>query len=258
MALTKNRYCYVDFRDQQPGPLFAQTTNAIATAADNQIDYQWIDTATGPHYFEHIQTAANTALQFITAAAGWTVPTDGVDGEGIEITQGVLASRTPMSFVTGTDAFFIQVGMLVDLIASEDVYGCGFRKLGAYVDITTPALVASVYDDKAYIGVNDNAGNLVTVTSIGGTDITTELAATAVANATYLYLRVEVSKARAATYKIGQSTVSAAAAKTALAADASAVAMTFTNALTLVPYMPFVSTGTLVDVDLIEYECGLL
>ena len=51
MALVKDRYTYVDFRDAHAVPLFAKTTNAIATAADNQEDYMWVD---GKHYFEHI------------------------------------------------------------------------------------------------------------------------------------------------------------------------------------------------------------
>lgn len=255
MALTKNRYCYVDFRDEPAVPLFAKTTNAVATAADNQEDYMWLS---GGRYFEHVQTGQNDALQYITAAAGWTIPCDGTDGDGVEITQGMLASRTPMRFVTGTDAFFIEVGMLVDTIAAQDVYGCGFRNINAYVDITTPALVASVYDDKVYFGVNDNSGNLVTVTSLGGSDTTTEMTSADVENATYVVLRVEVSSARAVTYKIGQSTTSLAAAQTAKAADASAVAATLTTAITMVPYIPLVSTGTLANVDLITYECGLL
>ena len=206
--------------------------------------------------FEHIQTGANAAIQFISAAAGWTVPVDGADADGIEMNHGVIAGRD-LSFTVGTDpAFFIQVTMLVDLIASQDVYGVGFRKQGVNVDITTPSLMASVYDDKAIIGVNDNAGNLVTITSIGGTDTTTELAHAVLANATWLSMRVNVSGAGAVTYTLGTSLVSAAAAKTALAADASAVAMTITDGIILTPYMPFVSTGTLCDIDLVEYEVG--
>lgn len=259
MALVKDRYTYVDFRDAHAVPLFAKTTNAIATAADDQEDYMWVN---GKDYFEHKQTGQNDALQYIVAAAGWTIPCDGADGDGVEITQGMLANVSKMRFTTGVtddpgDAFFIQVGMLVDTIAAQDVYGCGFRKIGAYVDITTPSLLASVYDDKAFIGVNDNSGNLVTITSIAGTDTTTELTAADVENATYVYLRVNVSSAGAVTYLIGQSTSSAAAAKAAMAADASAVAMTFADNTVVVPYFPLVSTGTLCNIDLIEWECGL-
>ena len=45
-------------------------------------------------------------------------------------------------------------------------------------------------------------------------------------------------------------------AKTAAAAPAGAVAMTVTDAIILTPYFPIVSTGTLADVDLIEWDVG--
>lgn len=251
-VVTPRKYCYVDFTTTPPVPLFAQTTNAVATAADNQIDHFTVK----GQYFEHIQTGANAAIQYITAAAGWTIPCDGTDGDAVEITNGVMATRD-LSFTVGTDpAFFVAAGFLVDTIAAQDVYGVGFRKQGSYVDITTPSLAASVYDDKALIYVRDASGDWATTTSIGGSDTTTDITSTACANATYCYLKVLVSAAGVVTYLIGQSLTSFAAAKAAAAAPAGAVAMTVTSAIILTPYFPLVSTGTLCDVDLIEWEVG--
>lgn len=243
---------YVDFTKEAPVPLFAQTTNAIATAADNQIDHMMIN----GQYFEHIQTGANTAIQYITALAGWTIPCDGTDSDAIEITNGVMAGRD-LSFTVGTDpAFYFACGFLVDTIAAQDVYGAGFRKQGAYVDITTPSLANTVYDDKAILQVIDAAGDWRTTTSIGGSDTQTDVTATACANATYCYIRTNITLAGAVSFLLGQSTVSYAAAKAAAAAPAGAVAATMTAGIIMVPYFPLVNTGTLSDIDLIEWDVG--
>ena len=243
---------YVDFTKTRPVPLFAQTTNAIATASDNQIDHCTVK----GQYFEHIQTGANSAIQYITALAGWTIPCDGTDGDAVEITNGVMAGRD-VSFTVGTDpAFYFACGFLVDTIAAQDVYGCGFRKQGAYVDITTPSLANTVYDDKAVIQVVDASGDWQTTTSISGSDTQTNITSTACANATYVYLKVLISGAGAVTYQIGQSLTSYAVAKAAAAAPAGAVAATMTTGIIMVPYFPLVSTGTLCDIDLIEWDVG--
>jgi hypothetical protein len=250
--VAKRKYCYVDFTQAPGSPLFAQTTNAIATAADNQVDYCYVN----GQYFEHIQTGANTALQYVTSADGWLIPLDGTDGDGVEITNGILASRD-LSFTVGTDpAFFWACGFYVGTIAAQDVYGGGFRKQGSYVDITTPSLMNTVYDDKAAIYVMDAAGDWRTTTSTGGTDTQTNITTTACADATYVYLKVLVSAAGAVTYLIGQSLTSFAAAKAAAAAPAGAVAATLTAALVMTPYFAHVSTGTAGDIKLIEWEVG--
>jgi hypothetical protein len=251
MAVRKR--VYIDFRQEPGAVLCALTTNAIATAADNQVDH--CRTKKG-YYLEHIQTGANTALQYITALAGWTIPCDGTDGDGVEITNGILAGRD-LSFTVGTDpAFYVAFGYLVDTIAAQDVYGGGFRKQGAYVDITTPSLMNTVYDDKAALYVMDAAGDWRTTTSIGGTDTQTDITSTACANATYVYQKVKISAAGAVTFELGQSTTSYAAAKAAAAAPAGAVAATLTSGIILTPYFALVSTGTLADVDLIEWDAG--
>lgn len=255
MALTKNKYTYIDFTQEKAVPLFAKTTNAIATAADNQEDYCWIGCKT---YWEHIQTGQNDAIQYAVSANGWTPPVDNADADGIEMTEGMLAS-TPKSFTVGTDpAFFVKLVFKLTTRANLDVMGVGFRKQGAYVDITTPALAASVYDDKALLMINSNAGNLVTVTSIGGTDTTTELAHADIADgARWVGMKVLVSAAGAVTYTLGTSATSAAAAEAAMAADANAVAMTITSGIIVVPYIPLVATGAGAhDFVLVSYECG--
>lgn len=252
MTISKRKYCYVDFTQEAGRPLFALTTNAIATAADNQVDYCYINN----NRFEHIQTGQNDALQYITAATGWTIPVDGTDGDGVEITNGILAARD-LSFTVGTDpAFFVAFGYYVGTVAAQDVYGGGFRKQGAYVDITTPSLMNTVYDDKAALYVMDNAGDWRTTTSTSGTDTQTDITTTACDDATWVYQKVLISAAGAVTYQIGQSTTSFAAAKAAAAAPAGAVAATIADEIILTPYFVTVSTGTIGDIELVEWEAG--
>lgn len=256
MALQKKKYTYVDFRDEPGVPIFAKATNAIATAADNQEDYFRVN----GHYFEWIQTGASTALMPTVAATGWTLPIDNTDGEGLEITQGMLANQAPMRFTTGTDAFFIEFVLYVGTVTTQDVIGGGFRELGAYTDITTPALMNSVYDSKLAVYTNDNAGTLQCTSSVNNVDTQTALAHAAIAPATWMAVRVAVTAARAGTIQIGTSLASAAAAKAALAADANQAAVTVENAQTWVPYLVVVNTGAIgvSDVQLVTYECGLL
>jgi hypothetical protein len=245
MSLTKNRYTYVDFRDEEGVPLFAKTTNAIATAVDTQEDYMRVN----GQYFEHIQTGANAALQYVTSSAGWKLPLDNTDGDGIEITQGMLASRTPMKFTAGTDAFFIRVKAVVTTLANIDCFWVGFRELGSYVAITTPATMASVYDEKAIICVNTNAGAVKSITSIGGSDVTTTATNTPIVTATEFDWAVYVAKSGAVTYKIS------GAADALLAA---ATQVTFTANDVFVPTVGCVATGAgAPNVVLVSYECGL-
>lgn len=252
--MAERKRAYIDFTREKGCPLFALTTNAVATAADNQVDYCYSKQGT---YLEHIQTGQNDALQYVASAAGWAIPCDDTDGDGVEITNGILASRD-LSFTVATDpAFYAAFTYKVGALDDHDVIGGGFRKQGAYVDITTPSLMNTVYDDKAALYVRSNAGDWVTSTSIAGADTLTDVTTTALAADTWVYTKFLVSAAGAVTYLIGQSLVSAAAAKAAAAAPAGAVAMTVTSGIILIPYFVIVSTGAGTgDVTLVEWDVG--
>jgi hypothetical protein len=249
MSLSKRRYAYVDFTTEQQVPVFAKTTGAVRTAADNQEDYFRVNDT----YFELIQTGANTLLAstgFTPSATGWKIPLDNTDGDGMEITQGIVTGvPTPMKFVTGTDAFFIKVKMEVTTLANIDALGVGFRNILAYADITTPATLASVYDDKFYLGVNDNAGAVVGIESLAGSDTTTTATNTPIVSGTAFTFEVRVASDLTVTALVDGT-------EDVLISAASPVV---TTAITMVPSIVVVATGAgATNVELVEYECGLL
>lgn len=247
--MTIRRYTYVDFTQEQEVPIFAKTTHAVVTAADNQEDFFRINN----DYFEMIQTGANALAAsngFTPSTSGWLVPLDNTDADGVEITQGILAGVcTPMKFVTGTDAFFIEVTAEVTTLANIDVFGVGFRNLAAYVDITTPATLASAYDDKVVMAVNTNAGAVVGIQSKAGTDTTTTATSTPIVTGTAFKWKVVVNSDLSVQYYLdGTEDVLLAAA-----------AHTVTTAITMVPYIAVVATGAgATSVEIKTYECGIL
>jgi hypothetical protein len=251
--MAKKKSFYVDFKKEPAVPLFAKTTNAIATGADTQEDYFAIRGIP----FEHIQNGANSVIQYGVSASGWVPPMDAAT-DGLEITNGIVSGIAP-SFTIGTDAaFFIRVGFKVTTIARSTVFAVGFRKLGAYSATNSQATARSAYTDQAWIGWTAATGVLETNTSVGGSDVTTALAHAAIADATWGVFEVKVSAAGAVTYRLGTSLVSEAAALAALAADANAVAESMTNGLEFVPTIIMegaaAGAGTLA---LLTYEVGL-
>jgi hypothetical protein len=244
--MAKRKHTYVNFQEEQQVPVFAKTTHAVATAAANQEDYFRVN----GEYFEYIQTAQNDTIfpQPRTATPfGFTLPVDNTDGDGIELTQGIIGSGVSRAFTVGTDpGFYLKAGISLTTRAGVDVLAVGFRELGAYVNSTTPAAFLGAYDEKASIGVyNSNAGVLSTVTSLAGVDVATALAHAAWANGTSLVLEVYVSAAGVVTYKIDG------------AADASAVALTLTTGDVFVPFLVLTATGGgAPGVILQSWECG--
>lgn len=246
MTLEKRRFCYIDFTEEKVGPVMAKSTHAVATGADDQEDYTFVN----GHYFEWIQTGQNDVIFPTQSATGWKLPCDNANGDGIEMTQGMVAGdATAMKFIAQTDAFYIKAKIEVTTLANVDAVWVGFRELGAYTDITTPALMKSVYDEKAYIGINDNAGALSSFTSFGGADVETLSTAAAAVTGTAITLEVYVSAAGVASFKIN------GAADTLLDA---ATAVTFTADDVFVPSIGLVGTGAgAPSVELVTYECGL-
>lgn len=255
MAVTKKKNAYIDFVNEPYVACFNKT-GPVATAADNQEDF-FVLPRSG-EYFEYIQTGASTAIYFLKQTDGsLRLPLDNTDGDALEITQGIL-SGSAKSFTVGTDQpFFIRACFKVTTVADIDVLQVGFRKLAAYADITTPATL-NAYTDAAWAGINTNAGALSTNTELNNGGLTaTALAKTALGDAEYVALEVNVSAAGAVTYKVGTSATSAALAIADLAADANAVAFTFDDAEVLVPSIVAVATGNSApEVDWVHYSVG--
>lgn len=253
----KRKYFYCDFTETPGTPVFATTTNAIATAADNQVDYTYID----GQLMDWIQTGANTALVPIIQTAapfGWAMPLDADSADSLEIGCGALVSgNTPyMSFTVGTDpAFFVRARMSflgnVDNVAVATV---GFRDSASQVDVTSAADLLTAYTHSAYLGVSSNAGVIKSDTQKSATTASTTATfaatTTALTATTGVDLKLLVSAAGVVTYQID-------GAADVLLAGAS---YTFTNGQILVPAIHLVSrNGTGAQgsqVVLQEFECG--
>jgi hypothetical protein len=257
------KHTYVDFTKEPNVPLFAKTTGAVATAVNDQEDY--FRTSNGS-YFELCQNLASTAMAagFQAGTTGWLVASDGA-AEGLEITQGIL-SGNDMSFVVGTDAFFVQATFKTTTIANSLLYGVGFRKQGAYeAAFSDAASHLTAYDDKAWVGTTVADGTMTSHFSKATTDTSTAATHAVVAATTWCCLRVDVAASGAVTFKIGTSLVSQAAAEAALAVDTALKAVTdvvatgtMTSGVTVIPYISHVGTvaGT-GDLRVLKYICGL-
>lgn len=262
--MVARKYTYVDFRTGIPAatPVFAITTNAVATSSDNQVDYMY---AKG-QYFDWIQTGAAGATGIMpivrtTAPLGIGLPGQAQDAvTGIELTEGMLTAAAGAdlpsfkSFTVGTDpAFFIRcrVSWLTN-VDNFTVFAIGFRKVVAQADISTEATLGSAYADSCYLGTTTVGGLLKTSTSKASSVTLTALAHAAATAAgstpTGMDLKVLVSATGAVTYTIDG------------VADASAVAFTHTNGAVLTPSVVTTGangTGTCVNGAIIqEYECG--
>lgn len=192
--------------------------------------------------FEYHVKGTQTIVAPIITAVGLDLGSqDQTAADGIELTNGIL-SRCPVAFVVGTDpAFFIRAVLKV-----EDASGCnplviGFRKAEAY-----QATVAA-YADYAAIGIIGTADpNTIKTTTeaAGGGNTDTTLVATW-ADAAVKELKVLVSATGVVTYQINN------------AADASAVAFSFTAADVVVPFAFFLQAADIAGkVELSDWEVG--
>lgn len=195
--------CYVDFTKQPIPNMHAQTTDAVPTAADNQVDYFYVN----GHYFELIQQAANSDIFFTrnsSAPTGWIVPNDNSDNEGIEITQGISATETLnyLCYTVGTDpAFRLDVKFRVPDVSDYDVMFVGFRKAAAYTTVVnTAAALVTAYTDIG--GLNLNAGSVYSNTRLNSaTGVQTDTTNT-VADATSVTFSTLVSSAGVCTFLV--------------------------------------------------------
>lgn len=252
--MTDRRYTYVDFTKVPVTGVFAQTTHAVATGADDQVDYTRVGEA--GHYFQWIQTEASTTIFPVASASGWTIPIGATDGDAIIMDQGIVAGNpTLMKFVTGTDSFFIKCKMEITTLADTDVVAIGFRELAAYdVDAggtypNTPATAVTYYDEKAIIGTSDGAGAVRGVASIAGVDTATAATSTPVVTGTAVTWEVRIGADLGVTYYVD------GVADVLLNAAGHAVG----TGVTMIPYIVCISTGAGAElVEIASYECGLL
>ncbi len=244
--MARRKYTYVDFTEEGIVPQFAQTTNAVATAADNQVDWMNIR----GQYFEWIQTAANSDIFFEKSTnVGWRVPNDNTDNEGIELTQGILsAGNGNGEFTVGTDGpFKLSVQFKIPDVSDYDVAFVGFRKVEAYTAaLNAHAELGTDYTDLG--GLNVNAGAIYSITRLNaGTAVLTDTTNTWADNAIKT-LTVNVSVAGVCTFLID-----------GVAPTVNSNTLTFDTGDLLIPTVCFTkNAGAASDTPpiLVTYECG--
>lgn len=181
--------------------------------------------------------------QTITAptaiAAGLDLGTmDATNGDGLEINPGVLTSN-PFAWKVGTDdAFFIRVRATIATVAGTDDFAVGFRKQEAN---------QAAIDDYADMAVlNIIAGDIYTETIVGdaatvSTDTTDDWS-----DAETHWIEIQVSSAGVVSYLIDN------------AEPTTVVDYTFTDALTLIPFVYFQENATTAGSLPITWECGFV
>ena len=245
MAGEMKRWSYVKF-DETPQPSVIQKNlAAVMTATDTQIN----SFSVGRNDFEILQIGAASSTAFTPSSTGWLLPVGTGNGNGLAFCQGSMnVDSTRMKFTTGTDAFYLKVGLIQSVVADTDVLMIGFREAGTTQVTTTPAEAKTDYDHKALFGVYTNAGAMATEVSNGaGVDV--ETVATSVSVTTVaMTLEVRINADLTCEfYKDGVADVLATAA-----------ASKITTGKIFVPHLIVVSTAAGVEkVELLSWECGL-
>lgn len=243
---------YIDFRAHQPAVSIGQRAGALGTSTQ-------VQTMTfGPNALEIYLEETNTdqtgdRVIDANCVNGWSPPLDNDDGDGIEITQGVLADAgAPYAFTIGTDGpFKFDLKLGIPVVADISL-AMGFRVATAYVaDVanataaTALTNIATAYTDKAAFIVH--GGDMHIYTSNDNSDVATDIAA-AWTDDQVKTLTVKVSSAGAVTYEIDGTAVG------------DAVAFSFDSTDIVVPFVRVSRVATGEDsggVRLNTWYCGL-
>ena len=209
MAVSKRTY--IDFRAHQPAVSIAQRAGALGTTTQ-------VQTMTfGPNALELYLEETNTDQTGSRELGGWSPPLDADDGDGLEITQGILAEASaPYVYTLGTDpAFEFSAKMTIATVADVSLM-FGLRTAIAYVaDIanataaTALTNAATAYPDKAAFIVH--GGDMHIYTSNDNSDVATDIAS-AWTDGQSKTLTVKCTSAGAVTYFIDGTAVADAVA----------------------------------------------
>ena len=246
MAVSKKTY--IDFRAHQPCVSIAQRAGALGTTTQ-------VETMTfGPHALELYLEETNTDQTGSREINGWSPPLDADDGDGLEITQGILLDASaPYAYTIGTDpAFEFSLKCTIATVADVSL-AVGFRTAVAYVADVANATAATAltnvltaYADKAAFIVH--GGDMQIVVSNDNTDVTTDIAS-AWTDTQSKTLTVKVSAAGAMTFFIDGTAV----------ADAPASPTAFDSTDVVIPYVRVSRVATGTDngcVQLNTWYCG--
>jgi hypothetical protein len=161
--MASRKKLYIDFRNY--APVTCAQTGGAAAGTDNTVT----NCQVGPYTLEVRNEQLNGDITFTRNAAGWVIPNDNTDNDGVEIGFGVAETTTNNGqsvFTIGTDpAFKLSVKFTIPDVSDYDVCAIGFRKAAAYGDApNAPTIFSSavLYTDAA--GFNVNAGDIYTFT----------------------------------------------------------------------------------------------
>lgn len=223
-------------------PSMSASSGGVAAVTINTFNI-WSVPQWGAQFEQYNTTVASAIAPTVSATAGQGINIDSIgagNAKSIEITEGNTVN-CKNAFVVGTSAaFFVQASFNIAVLADvADVY-VGFRKVQTY-----QATIPAGYTDYATLGVHSTLGLVESQTQVGsGGNVLTTSGVTITA-ATNFSVRVNVSATGVVTYAINGS-------------PATTTGYTFTNALTVVPYLLYTSAaGAHAEVDLVAYQCGL-
>lgn len=224
-------------------PVMSLSTGGTAVVTINNTNL-WAIPQWGA-YFEAYNTVALQAIApqlSTTAGRGLNIDSaTGANAAAMEITEG-NSVNSKNSFVIGTSpAFYVKATFnIATLNTIADVF-VGFRKQQAY-----QATVPSGYTDYAVIGAHSTVGEIELQTQVGSGGNTLTDTTNAISAATNFTVEVLVSGAGVVTYLLNG------------VAPTTVAAYTFTNALTVEPWIYFKSAaGAHGEMDLVSYACGL-
>jgi|SaaInl7_150m_RNA_FD_contig_51_763599_length_1029_multi_9_in_0_out_0_2 hypothetical protein len=199
---------------------------------------------------ENLLMTPKTCLQYhILGTQTITAPTavaagldlgsmDATNTDGLEINTGVLTNN-PFAWKVGEDAaFFIRIRATITTVAGTDDFAIGFRK--------QEANQANVDDYADMAAINIIAGDIKTETIVGGAATVTTDTTDNWADAESKWIEVQVSSAGVVSYKIDN------------AEPTTVVDYTFTDALTLIPFVYFMENATTAGSLPITWECGFV
>jgi hypothetical protein len=228
---------FIDFRAHNPLTSIGQREGALGTTTQVQA------LGFGPHSLEMYieETNADQAPTRVVDANctnGFLPPLDNGDGDGIELTQGILSdANAPYAFTIGTDpAFKFDLKLGIPVVADMSIM-VGFRTASSYVaDVanataaTALTNAATAYPDKACFVIH--TGDMHIYTSNDNSDVATDISAAWTDDQVKL-LSVRVDSAGAVTYYIDGTAV------------ADAVAFSFDSTDVVIPFVRIsrVATG---------------
>lgn len=229
--ITTHTRTVVNFNAQ---PLVVQEDGTAASGVDTEVNVM----NTGDTIFEYSNINTQTILVPNIVATGLDIAKDLTDTDGLEITEGILAS-SKSAYVIGTaPAFFARLRFTITDVSGTDDCAFGFRLSEAY------QATVDGYNDMAALNVISGDINIETILNGGGTT-TTDTTSNWADLATHT-LQINVSAAGVVTYLIDG------------IAPATTAAFTFDDADVVLPFFYFIHDANIAESTiLLDWEVGL-